>query len=87
MYTFCMEFALPLKDARSRLAEVVERATHDEPTVLTRHGKRIAAVVPIEMLDEYQRREDERAIALIEERRNSPTVSFETVLQETLDRD
>lgn len=87
VYTFSMDFTLPLRDARNRFAEVVDRATHDEATVLTRHGKRVAAVVPVEMLDAFRRWEDERALRFIEERRASPTFSFDEVLQETLDRD
>lgn len=82
-----MDFILPLREARNRFAEVVDRASHDEATVLTRHGKRVAAIVPVEVLDAYRRWEDERALRLIEERRNGPTVSFDDVLRETLDRD
>lgn len=40
-----------IRDVRAHLAEVVERADRDDvPTVITRRGKQVAAVVSIEVL-------------------------------------
>ncbi|NUK69381.1 type II toxin-antitoxin system Phd/YefM family antitoxin, partial [Streptomyces lunaelactis] len=44
-----------IRDVRAHLAEVVERADRDDmPTVITRRGKQVAAVVSIEVLRKYQ---------------------------------
>ncbi len=44
---------LTVSEARARLADVVDRARvgHD-PVYLTRHGRRVAAVVDADLLDE-----------------------------------
>jgi prevent-host-death family protein len=40
-------------DARSRFAEIIKEAAHgSQRTVITRHGKEIAAVVPMEDLQQ-----------------------------------
>lgn len=87
MSTLSHEFVLPLKKAQARFAELVDRATQGCPTVLTHRGDRVAAVVPVELFDTFRLWADERAIALIEERRTGPTVDFEEVHKETLNRD
>lgn len=38
-------------EAKARFAECLREAERGEPTVITRHGKRVAAVVPVEDLD------------------------------------
>ncbi|WSB28511.1 type II toxin-antitoxin system Phd/YefM family antitoxin [Streptomyces sp. NBC_01788] len=48
-----------IRDVRAHLAEVVERADRsDVPTVITRRGKEVAAVVSIEVLRRYQEWEE-----------------------------
>jgi prevent-host-death family protein len=43
-----------IRDARQHLVELVYRAEYEgNATVLTRHGREIAAIVPIEFLREY----------------------------------
>lgn len=37
------------EEARARLPELLERAHHGTPTVITRHGKPYAALVPVEV--------------------------------------
>lgn len=53
---------LPLKstrDVRAHSAEVVERADRDDvPTMITRRGKKVAALVSYEMLRKHQAIED-----------------------------
>jgi prevent-host-death family protein len=78
--------AVPLREARGRFGELVEHAQHEDPVVLTKHGKPVAAIVPIDLLEAFERFEEERIARLIDERRNSPTVSYDEVLDETLAR-
>jgi prevent-host-death family protein len=73
--------------ARDHFSEIIER---DEPTIITRHGREIAAVVPIEDWRRYQELEDKELRRLIADRRPEPAhpgYSLAEVLQETLDRD
>lgn len=53
-HLWCMTQPLPvesIRDVRAHLAEVVERADRDDvPTVITRRGKEVAAVVSIDVL-------------------------------------
>ncbi len=52
-----------IRDVRAHLAEVVERADRDDvPTVITRRGKEVAAVVSIEVLRKYQAWESAKSI-------------------------
>lgn len=78
--------SVSIREARERLADVIDRAEHDEPTVITRRGREVAAVVPIELLREYRQWEERELLRLIEERRGEPTYSLEEVLAETLAR-
>lgn len=39
---------LSVRDARAHLAEVITRAQEGTPTIITRNGEAVAAVVPIE---------------------------------------
>ncbi|GAA1405668.1 hypothetical protein GCM10009639_52820 [Kitasatospora putterlickiae] len=75
-----------IREAREHLAAVVDRAERDEPTVITRRGREVAAVVPMELLREYRRWEEQELVRLIEERRAESTYSLEEVMAETLAR-
>ncbi|MFF0107211.1 type II toxin-antitoxin system Phd/YefM family antitoxin [Streptomyces hirsutus] len=75
-----------VRDVRAHLAEVVERADRDDvPTVITRRGKQVAAVVPIEVLRKYQEWEEREINRIIDERMVSPAVGvpIEDVMRET----
>ncbi|MBV8542748.1 MAG: type II toxin-antitoxin system Phd/YefM family antitoxin [Pseudonocardiales bacterium] len=51
---------LPISEARDRLGEIVSKVEHaQERTVLTRHGRAVAAVVSIDDLRELEAAEDE----------------------------
>jgi prevent-host-death family protein len=59
-----------VRDARAHFAEVVSRAEGGTPTVITRNGRAIAAVVPIEdynaledAIDRYLARQADRDLA------------------------
>lgn len=56
----------PLTTARTHLGALVSRAHHGgHPTVITEHGKPVAAVVPISTLEDY-----EDAMAIVEHERH-----------------
>lgn len=83
---------LSTREARDRLADVVDDARHGEATIITSRGRRVAAVVPVDMLDEYERLAEAADLAVIRERMSrvdggEPTVPMEDVIAETLARD
>ena len=43
--------SLPLAEIKAHLSEVVDRAVHHQSTVITRHGKPVAAIVSVEELE------------------------------------
>ncbi|MFG2223768.1 type II toxin-antitoxin system Phd/YefM family antitoxin [Streptomyces sp. NPDC048644] len=78
-----------IRDVRAHLAEVVERADRDDqPTVITRRGKEVAAVVSIDVLRKYQQWEEREMNRIIDERmaNRAPAVPIEDVMRETLER-
>lgn len=79
-----------VRELRDNLAEVIDRAIRDEVTVVQRRGRDVAAVVPIEFLHEYQRLEEQRVAALLDERmaaaRSGEGIPLEDVMAETLAR-
>jgi prevent-host-death family protein len=76
-----------IREAREHLATIVDRADRDgEPTIITRRGREVAAVVSIELLREYRILEEQAVLRMIAERHDEPTVSMEEVLAETLAR-
>lgn len=59
---------LPISKARDHLGEIVSRVEHaQERTVLTRHGKAVAAVVSIDDLRELEALEDQADLAAARE--------------------
>ncbi|MFE1954410.1 MULTISPECIES: type II toxin-antitoxin system Phd/YefM family antitoxin [Streptomyces] len=76
-----------IRDARANLAEVVDRAEAGEVTVLTRKGKRVAALVPIEVLDTLDDAADELAAREAERHRDDPTVSMAELLADLFEGD
>ena len=64
------EYQLSVRDVRARFAEVITRAQGGTPTVITRNGQAVAAVVPIEDfnaledgIDRFFAREADRDLA------------------------
>ncbi|GCD99044.1 hypothetical protein EHYA_06756 [Embleya hyalina] len=75
-----------IRDVRAHLAEVVERADRDDvPTVITRRGKEVAAVVSIEVLRKYQEWEEREINRIIDERMatRAPGIPIEDIMRET----
>jgi prevent-host-death family protein len=76
---------VPISEARDHLGEIVSRAVHaHERTVLTRHGKAVAAVISFDDLRELEAAEDEADLAAAREALSSdePRVSHAEVLAE-----
>ena len=74
---------MTVRDARAHLATVISGALNGSPTVITRHGEPVAAVVPIEdftiledAIDRYFAREADRDLA---ENPDAPTYSMSEV--------
>lgn len=76
-----------IREARAHLAEVVDKAEAGEVTVLTRKGKRVAALVPIEVLDALDEASDELAAREAEQHRDDPTVSMAELLADLFEAD
>ncbi len=79
--------SLRTTEARERLAEVLNRVAYAKDRVrITRRGKQIAAVVPIEDLDLIERLEDqidlEEAMEALSEAREKGTVPLEKIRAE-----
>jgi len=78
-----------VRDVRSHFADVVDRADRDDQaTVITRRGRPVAAVVPIEVLRRYQEWEEREINRIVDERMSSRSdaIPLEDVIQETLAR-
>ena len=79
-----------IRQAREHLAGIIDRAERDgEPTVITRRGREVAAIVPIEVLRDYRLLEEQEVLRLINERRTADDGtrhSLEDVMAETLAR-
>ncbi len=69
---------------RSKIADVVNRATYGkERTIIVKHGKAVAAIVPFEDVEHWQKLEDQADVmvakeALADARKNG-TVPWEKV--------
>jgi prevent-host-death family protein len=75
---------LSVRDARAHFADVITRAQGGTPTVITRNGQAVAAVVPIEdfnaledAIDRYFAREADRDLA---DNPDAPTYSMSEVV-------
>lgn len=78
-----------IRDARAHLAELVDRADRDDqPTIITRRGKEVAAVVSIDMLRHLQQLEEDWVVRVVDERlrRPEPGIPLADVLAETVSR-
>jgi antitoxin Phd len=65
---------LPVTSARDRLAEVVNQAAYGgEITYITRHGQRLAAIVPLDVAENAEAAEDAWLSRLVSEAREEMT--------------
>lgn len=77
-----------IRQVRDHIADVVERADReDSPTVITRRGREVAAVVPIDLLRRYQQFEEQEIMRIVRERMSNPAqgIPMEEVMAEILD--
>lgn len=82
---------LSVRDARAHFADVITRAQGGSPTVITRNGEPVAAVVPIEdfnaledAIDRYFAHEADRDLA---ENPGAPTYSMSEVVAAIFEED
>ena len=82
---------MSVRDARAHFAEVITRAQNGSPTVVTRNGAPVAAVIPIEdfdvledAIDRYFAREADRDLA---ENPDARTYSMSEVVAEIFGED
>lgn len=82
---------LSVRDARAHFAEVITRAQSGTPTIVTRNGQAVAAIVPIEdfnaledAIDRYFSREADRDLA---ENPDAPTYSMSEVVAAIFEED
>jgi prevent-host-death family protein len=84
-----MDVSLSVRDARAHFATVISHAQEGSPTVITRNGEPVAAVVPIEdfnaledAIDRYFSKEADRDLA---ENPEAPTYSMSEVIAAIFD--
>jgi prevent-host-death family protein len=82
---------LSARDARAHFAQVITRAQDGTPTVITRNGQAVAAVIPIEdfnaledAIDRYFAKEADRDLA---ENPDAPTYSMSEVAAALFDEE
>jgi prevent-host-death family protein len=82
---------MSVRDARAHFAALITRAQSGSPTVITRNGEPVAAVVPIEdfdvleaAIDRYFAREADRDLA---EHPDAPTYSMSEVVAAIFEED
>jgi len=79
-----------VRELRDALADYIDRAERDdEVTIVTRRGREVAAVVPVQVVKEWRQWEEERFAALIDERMaasDGTGATLEEVMAETLAR-
>lgn len=76
-----------IRQVRDHIADVVDRADREgSPTVITRRGKEVAAIVPIDLLRRYQQLEEEEIMRMVRERMDNPEpgIPMEEVMAEIL---
>lgn len=76
-----------VSEARESFADLVNRVAYRKERILvTRHGKRVAAIIPIEQVEFLERAEDEFDIRMAEEARkeleHTPAIPLEDVERE-----
>lgn len=74
-------------DAREEFSEIMQRVSHHkERIILTRRGKEIAAIVPLEDLKHIQQSENKNdlkeAVEALQEARNCGTISLQELKEE-----
>jgi prevent-host-death family protein len=72
---------LPVTEARARLTELLDLVeTEDQFVYLTRHGKRVAALMPADIAENYETIEDDYWARRAAEVDTSDTIPWEQVV-------
>ncbi|MFC5804939.1 type II toxin-antitoxin system Phd/YefM family antitoxin [Streptomyces formicae] len=76
--------SVSVRDARANLAKLLDQAQEGEPTVITRGGTPVAAIVPIEEYNALEEAADEilarRALRTLAEEGDAPRATMADVL-------
>jgi prevent-host-death family protein len=79
-----MDDSVSVRDARAHLARLLDQAEEGEPTVITRGGSPVAAIVPIEEYNALEEAADEllarRAVRTLAEEGEAPRATMADVL-------
>lgn len=92
MYTWSMAATeMSTRETRDHFADRLEAARRGEATLITSRGRAVAALVPAELLDEYERLAEAEDLRLIDERisryeAGGATTPLTEVLAETIAR-
>lgn len=75
-------------DAKEQFADIINRVAHNkERVILTRRGKEIAVIIPLEDFDLLQQSEDKHdlreAIDALKEARHAGTINLDQLKEET----
>lgn len=79
---------LPASEARSRMSELLDAVADGEFVYLTRRGKRVAAIMPADIAENYEKIEDEYWARRAEEARQrlaageDEVISFDQLVAE-----
>ncbi|GAA2841938.1 hypothetical protein GCM10010441_77540 [Kitasatospora paracochleata] len=73
------EHHLSVREARAQLADAISRAGAGQTTVITRHARPAAALVPIALLEHYQRLRRAELVRLVEARNLEPACTLAEV--------
>ncbi|MFF5016939.1 type II toxin-antitoxin system Phd/YefM family antitoxin [Streptomyces sp. NPDC001165] len=79
-----MDDSVSMREARANLARLLDQAEEGEPTVITRGGTPVAAIVPIEEYNALEKAADEvlarKALRTLQEEGDAPRASLADVL-------
>lgn len=86
-----MDDSVSVREARAQLAKLLDQAQEGEPTVITRGGTPVAAIVPIEEYNALEEAADEllarRARQILAEEGDAPRATLAEVLADIFGTD
>ncbi|WUH93364.1 type II toxin-antitoxin system Phd/YefM family antitoxin [Streptomyces sp. NBC_00433] len=82
-----MTDSVSVREARAKLAEVIDRAVAGEATLITRNGRPAAAVIPIDEYEALEEAADELLARQAAEHLDEPTVSMAEMLADLFSGD
>ncbi|MGP3926372.1 type II toxin-antitoxin system Phd/YefM family antitoxin [Streptomyces sp. 8N616] len=82
-----MSDALSIRETRTRLAKILDKAEAGEATVITRNGTPVAAIVPMDEYSALEEAADELLAREAVQHLGEPTVSMAEVLADLFSED